>query len=88
MTRHRWASALLAIMIAVTALLGSCGVARADPDDGDPPILDDLLIIVAPGLTRGPGDRPAKEHGVGPQDWTGSGMYCQNRNVRCQKMGF
>lgn len=87
MTRHRWASALLAILIAVTGLLGSCGVARADDDD-DPPILDDLLIIVAPGLAGSPLERPAKEHGVGPQDWTGSGMYCQNAHVRCQKMGF
>ncbi|OBK58955.1 hypothetical protein A5656_15400 [Mycobacterium gordonae] len=87
MTRHRFASALLAVLIAMTALLGCAGVARADPEDAAPQIIDDLLIIV-PGLTIDPRDRDATEKGPGPKDWTGSGMYCQNRNVKCQKMGF
>ncbi|OBJ90236.1 hypothetical protein EI067_02590 [Mycobacterium paragordonae] len=87
MTRHRFASALLAVLIAMTALVGSAGVARADPEDAAPQIIDDLLIIV-PGLTIDPRDRDATEKGPGPKDWTGSGMYCQNRNVKCQKMGF
>ncbi|MDP7703130.1 MULTISPECIES: hypothetical protein [unclassified Mycobacterium] len=87
MTRHRFASALLAVLIAMTALLGCAGVARADPEDAAPQIIDDLLIIV-PGLTIDPRDRDATEKGPGPKEWTGSGMYCQNRNVKCQKMGF
>lgn len=87
MTCHRFASALLAVLIAMTALVGGAGVARADPEDAAPQIIDDLLIIV-PGLTIDPRDRDATEKGPGPKDWTGSGMYCQNRNVKCQKMGF
>jgi hypothetical protein len=87
MTRHRFASALLAVLIAMTALVGSAGVARADPEDAAPQIIDDLLIVI-PGLTIDPRDRDATEKGPGPKDWTGSGMYCQNQHVKCQKMGF
>jgi len=87
MTRHRFASALLAVLIAMTALFGGAGVARADPDDAAPQIIDDLLVIV-PGLTLDPRDRDATEKGPGPKEWTGSGMYCQNQHVKCQKMGF
>ncbi|RUP03550.1 MAG: hypothetical protein EKK34_19090 [Mycobacterium sp.] len=87
MTRQRFASALFAVLIAVSALVNSTGVANADPEDAAPQIIDDLLIIV-PGLTIDPRDRDAAEKGPGAKDWTGSGMYCQNRNVKCQKMGF
>lgn len=87
MTRHGFASALLAVVIAAMAVFGGAGVARADPEDAAPQIIDDLLIIV-PGLTLDPRDREAPEKGPGPKEWTGSGMYCQNRNVNCQKMGF
>ncbi|WP_205877033.1 hypothetical protein [Mycobacterium camsae] len=87
MTRHRIASALAAALVALTALVGSAGVARADPEDSVPQIIDDLLIII-PGLTLDPRDRDASQNGPGPKEWTGSGMYCQNRNVKCQKMGF
>lgn len=87
MTRHWLASALLAVLIAMTALFGGAGVARADPDEAAPQIIDDLLVIV-PGLTLDPRDRDSTQHGAGPKEWTGSGMYCQNQNVKCQKMGF
>ncbi|KQH79643.1 hypothetical protein AO501_20905 [Mycobacterium gordonae] len=87
MTRHRFATALLAVLIAMSALAGSAGVARADPDDAAPQIIDDLLVIV-PGLTLDPRDRDSTQHGAGPKEWTGSGMYCQNQHVKCQKMGF
>ena len=87
MTRQRFASALFAVLIAMSALAGSAGVARADPEDAVPQIIDDLLIVI-PGLTIDPRDRDAAEKGAGPKEWTGSGMYCQNRNVKCQKMGF
>ncbi|MCQ4360575.1 hypothetical protein KQR54_05340 [Mycobacterium gordonae] len=87
MTRQRFAAAVAAVLIAVSALAGSTGVARADPEDAVPEIIDDLLIVI-PGLTLDPRDRDATEKGVGPKEWTGSGMYCQNRNVKCQKMGF
>lgn len=87
MTRHRFASALLAVVIALSALAGSAGVARADPEDAVPQIIDDLLIVI-PGLTLDPRDRDATQQGPGLKEWTGSGMYCQNRNVKCQKMGF
>ena len=90
MTRQRFASALSAVLIALSALaasIGSAGVARADPEDAVPQIIDDLLIVV-PGLTIDPRDRDATEKGPGLKEWTGSGMYCQNRNVKCQKMGF
>lgn len=87
MTRQRFAAVLLAGMLALTALFGSAGVARADPDDAVPEIIDDLLIVI-PGLTIDPRDRDGSEKGAGPKDWTGSGMYCQNQHVKCRKMGF
>ena len=87
MARQRFASALLAFLVALSWLAGSAGVAHADPDDATPPIIDDLFILV-PLLTIDPRDRDAAEKGVGPKDWTGSGMYCQNPGAKCQKMGF
>ncbi|GAB7145461.1 hypothetical protein [Mycobacterium riyadhense] len=88
MTLQWFARAALAVLIGVAALVGGSGVARADPsDDAFPEIIDDLLIII-PGLTQDP---RALNPGVkgGPQrDWGGIGMYCQNRNVTCKKMGF
>ncbi|MBX9640965.1 MAG: hypothetical protein K2X97_14875 [Mycobacteriaceae bacterium] len=78
---------MAAVLLAVSALAGGAGVARAEPDDATPPIIDDLFILV-PLLNIDPHDRDASQHGPGPRDWTGSGMFCQNRNAKCQKMGF
>lgn len=88
MTLQRFARALVAVLIGVTALVGSNGVARADPEDATPPIIDDLLVVI-PGLAQDPRvATPGDENGVGERDWSGSGMYCQNRNANCRKMGF
>lgn len=87
MTRQRFASALLAVLIAVSALLGSAGVAHADPDDAAPQIIEDLLVVI-PGLTQDYRATDTPNNFGTPRDWTGSGMFCQNRNAKCQKMGF
>lgn len=92
MSLQRFAQFLVAVLIGLTALVGGAGVASADPDDAAPPIIEDLVAI--PGLLAGPGQDPRSldtpnNFGVpGARDWTGSGMFCQNRNVKCQKMGF
>ncbi|CAM3007803.1 hypothetical protein BST27_14200 [Mycobacterium intermedium] len=92
MSLQRFAQFLVAVLIGLTALLGGTGVARADPEDATPPIIDDMLAI--PGFLAGPGQDPRSldtpnNFGVpGQKDWTGSGMFCQNRNAKCQKMGF
>lgn len=87
MLRQSVARALLAFLIAMTALVGGAGVARADPDDVAPPIIDDLLVLL-PSLALDPRDRDAPQYGAGPHDWGASGMFCQNQHVKCQKMGF
>jgi hypothetical protein len=78
----RFARGLLVCVLGVTALVGSTGVAGADPDDATPPIIDDFLILI-PALTLNPLDRDGPK-----RDWGGVGMYCQNPNVHCQKGGF
>lgn len=91
MTLHRFARTALAILIAstgiwVTALLGSSGIASAEPDDDVPAIIDDFLFT--PIFTQEPETlRPGKAGGVA-RDWGRIGMICQNRNVKCQKNGF
>ena len=87
MTLQRFAQALVAGLIAVIALVGNAGVARADPEDATPPIIDDLLIII-PGLAQDYRSFDTPNNFGTPRDWTGSGMFCQNRNAKCQKMGF
>ncbi|WP_232070576.1 hypothetical protein [Mycobacterium lacus] len=82
------ARAAFAVLVGVTALLGSSGVARADPDDDAiPAIIDDLLILV-PNLTQDPRTLNPGIKGGPQRDWGGIGMYCQNRNVKCKKNGF
>ena len=69
----------------MTALVGDAGVARADPEDASPPIIDDLLVLI-PSLTQDPRSLDTPNNFGLPRDWTGSGMYCQNRNSKCQKI--
>ncbi|ARG55566.1 hypothetical protein B1T43_06455 [Mycobacterium kansasii] len=91
MTPQRFARTVLAILIAsagigVAALLGSSGIARADPDDDTPVIIDDFLFT--PIFTQDPqARRPGRAGGL-EQDWGRIGMICQNRTVKCQKNGF
>lgn len=91
MSLRKFALGLFASLISVAALVGGTGVAGADPEDATPPIIEDLLVVI-PGLTQGPSQDPRSldtpnNFGV-PRDWTGSGMFCQNRNAKCNKMGF
>ncbi|MDT5218960.1 MAG: hypothetical protein QOF15_1065 [Mycobacterium sp.] len=87
MIPQRFARAMVAGLIAATALLGNASVARADPEDASPPIIDDLLVLI-PSLTQDPRALDTPNNFGVPRDWTGSGMFCQNRNAKCQKMGF
>lgn len=89
MRLRKLAAGLAAGLIAGAALVGSTGVAHADPEDIAPPLIEDLLII-SPGLTQDfrSTDTPNNFGVPGAKDWTGSGMFCQNRNAKCQKMGF
>lgn len=48
MPLRRIAHAVSAILIALTALVGSSAIANADPEDATPPIIDDLLILTQP----------------------------------------
>jgi hypothetical protein len=84
---RRFAGALFAVLMAVAALVGSSGVANADPEDSAPPIIEDLIVII-PGLTQDYRASDTPNNFGTPRDWTGSGMFCQNRIARCQKMGF
>ncbi|AGZ52774.1 hypothetical protein B1T45_06545 [Mycobacterium kansasii] len=91
MPLQRFARAALAILMAsggigLAALVGSSGVARADPDDDvTPQIIDDLLFT--PIFAQDP--RLLHPSSTAPtQDWGRIGMVCQNRNVKCQKNGF
>ncbi len=87
MPLRRIVHAVSAILIALTALVGSSAIANADPEDATPPIIDDLLI-----LTQPPAQDPRalhQSHPEGALEGQGRiGMVCQNHNVRCQKMGF
>lgn len=75
-------------VIGVAALVGGTGVAHADPEDATPPIIDELIVVVPPLAQDARELTPYHENSRGPSDWSGSGMYCQNRTVKCQKMGF
>lgn len=86
-TLDRFGRALVAVLIGMTALLGGTGAAHADPEDATPPIIDDLQILI-PALTQDPRSLDTPNNFGTPRDWSGSGMYCQNRNAKCQKMGF
>ena len=79
MTLHGFVRGLLAGALAVTALAGGTGVARADPElDPAQPIIDPLPTHI-PGLTADPSDM-----GGAVNDWGGTGMFCQNQFVRCR----
>ncbi|KAA1248858.1 hypothetical protein F0Q45_18340 [Mycobacterium simiae] len=86
MKLHFVTRGLLAGLIGAAALVGGTGVARADPDDGDPDplpsIIDDFATLL-PSLTLDPRERGGAKH-----DWSGTGMYCQNQFVRCRVHGF
>ena len=87
MTLHRFARALIAVLIGATALVGSTGVASADPEDATPPIIEDLLIAI-PGLVQGPSQDPRAldtPNNFGkPRDWTGSGMFLSKSKYQLQ----
>lgn len=87
---HKFIAALVAGLVTAAALVGSTGVANADPDDAAPPLIEDFLTVISPGLAQDYRSRDTPNNfGVpGAKDWTGSGMFCQNRTVKCQKMGF
>ena len=85
MMLQRLAHLAFAILMAVAAMIGSSGIAHADPEDEPPIIIDDLLftpIFTQDQRMQGPAD-------IGPkEDWGHIGMVCQNRTVKCQKNGF
>jgi hypothetical protein len=83
------APGLCAGLIGVAALVSGTGVAQADPEDAIVPIIEDLFVNI-PGLTQDfrSTDTPNNFGVPGAKDWTGSGNFCQNRNAKCQKMGF
>ncbi|MBX9641545.1 MAG: hypothetical protein K2X97_18020 [Mycobacteriaceae bacterium] len=81
------ARAALAVLIGMAALVGSSGVAGADPENAAPPIIDDLLVLI-PALTQDPRTLNPGDKGDARRDWGSIGMICQNRNVKCQKNGF
>ncbi|OBK97550.1 hypothetical protein A5645_06325 [Mycobacterium asiaticum] len=90
MSLRKFAAGIAAGLIGLAAAVGSAGAANADPDDAVPPIIDDYLIIINPQLAQDPRstDTPNNFGVPGAKDWTGSGMFCQNRNANCKKMGF
>jgi hypothetical protein len=87
MVLRKFALGLCAGLIGVGALVGSSGVASADPEDASPPIIDDLLVII-PALTQDPRALDTPNNFGVPRDWGSIGMWCQNRNSKCQKGGF
>jgi hypothetical protein len=87
MSRRKFALTLSAGLIGISALMGGTGIARADPEDATPPIIDDLLIVIPP-LAQDPRALDTPNNFGKPRDWSGSGMFCQNRNAKCNKMGF
>jgi len=87
MSLRKFALGLCAGLIWVAVIVGSSGVASADPEDASPPIIDDLLINI-PALTQDPRSLDTPNNFGTPRDWGGIGMYCQNRNAKCQKQGF
>lgn len=86
---RKFALGLFAGLIGVAALVSGAGVAQADPEDAAPQIIEDLIVII-PGVTQDfrATDTPNNFGVPGAKDWTGSGNFCQNRNAKCQKMGF
>lgn len=88
MSLRTYALGFFAGLMGAVALVGGAAVAHADPDDLPPVIIDELIVVVPP-LTQDARElTPGHENSRGPSDWSGSGMYCQNRTVKCQKMGF
>jgi hypothetical protein len=79
MTRHRLARGVLAGALAVLAVSGGTGVARADPEIGP------AVPTVNPTPTPIPGRTSDLPDRGGPtSNWGGSGMYCQNQLIKCQ----
>lgn len=86
MSLRKFVPRLVAGVIGAAVLVGGTGVAGADPDDATPVIIDELQIVVPP-LAQDPRLlNPAEKHGA--NEWGGTGMYCQNAHVKCQKQGF
>lgn len=90
MSLPKFASALAAGLMTVAALVGGTGVAAADPEDTSPPLIEDFLTVIQPGMAQDfrSTDTPNNFGVPGAKDWTGSGMFCQNRTAKCRKMGF
>ncbi|OBK17941.1 hypothetical protein [Mycobacterium asiaticum] len=90
MSLQKFAAGIAASLIGVAAAIGSAGVANADPEDTTPPLIEDYFVAINPPLTQDyrSTDTPNNFGVPGAKDWTGSGMFCQNRVVKCQKMGF
>ncbi|BBX72712.1 hypothetical protein H7H78_08730 [Mycobacterium shinjukuense] len=89
MSLRKFALGLSAGLIGITALVGGTGVAHADPEnDATPEIIEDLIAVIPPLTQDARVLTPGDENNLGLRDWTGSGMYCQNRNANCKKMGF
>lgn len=83
MTLQRLAWTFVAGLIGLGAAIGGgSGVARADPDDATPPIIDDLAIFI-PAQSLDPRDRDGRSY-----DFPGTGNYCNNRFVTCRVGGF
>ena len=82
MKLHTCARGLLAGAMSALALAASTGVAHADTDafgTPTPGIIDQLMTQQNPALFVNPNNEG------GPSvKWGGTGMYCQNLNVRCR----
>jgi hypothetical protein len=82
MKPNAFARGLFAATVSLLALAGCTGVARAEPEPNPPPPLPPSLdesTIDNPSIFTNPADR-----GRPPQNWGGTGMYCQNLWVDCQ----
>jgi hypothetical protein len=81
MKPHPYARGLLAGVVSVIAFAGCAGVAQAEPEPAPPPLPPsiDEATIDNPSIFTNPADR-----GRPPQNWGGTGMYCQNLWVDCQ----
>lgn len=79
MKPHLCACGLLTGLMSVMCF-ASAGVARAEPEPLPPPLPPsiDESTIDNPSIFTNPADR-----GRPPQNWGGTGMYCQNLWVDC-----
>ncbi|OBK28842.1 hypothetical protein A5634_19550 [Mycobacterium asiaticum] len=84
MMLQKFAWSLLTGIIGLIIAIGAgSGVARADPDDATPPVIDDFATTLYPALSLDPRDRDGRSF-----EWPGTGNYCQNRFVTCRVGGF